>query len=174
MDPAELGATLVEALAERGLTLALAESCTGGLVADTVTNVPGSSRVFVGGVVAYADAVKTRVLSVPAGALAQHGAVSAQVAVAMARGARRLLESDVALGITGVAGPGGGTAAKPVGLVYLAVAGPWGDQCRRFHAGAERLTNKKEFAGEALGLLLEYVRTNGNPEQREPQAGSPC
>lgn len=172
MDLAQLGAALLDELAKRGLTLALAESCTGGLVADTVTNVPGSSLVFLGGVVAYADAVKLNILGVPGRALAQHGAVSAQVALAMARGARRLLKSDLAVGITGVAGPGGGSAAKPVGLVYLAVAGPWGERCRRFRAGEERLPNKASFAVEALRLLLDYVRTNGDIEQGEPLAGT--
>jgi PncC family amidohydrolase len=171
MDLAQLGVALFDELAKRRLTLALAESCTGGLVADTMTNIPGSSQVFLGGVVAYSDAVKAKVLSVPGAALAQHGAVSAQVALAMARGARHLLQADLAVGVTGVAGPGGGSAAKPVGLVYLAVAGPWGERCCRFRAGEERLANKASFAGEALGLLLDYVRTNGDSEQ-EPLAGT--
>ncbi|MCL4465079.1 MAG: CinA family protein [Chloroflexi bacterium] len=171
MELQELGSTLVDQLAARGLTLAVAESCTGGLLGDTVTNVPGSSRVFLGGVLAYADQVKQNVLGVPREALAQHGAVSAQVALAMARGARRALGADLAVATTGVAGPSGGTPAKPVGLVYVAVAGPWGEQCRRHRAGEERLANKRNFAQEALGLLLEYIETDGNPEHREQAAG---
>ena len=105
--------------AARGLRLATAESCTGGLVAARLTSVPGSSASFVGGVVAYADEVKRSELDVPEALLAEHGAVSAEVAEAMAEGARRRLGADVAVAVTGVAGPGGGTPEKPVGLVYL-------------------------------------------------------
>jgi nicotinamide-nucleotide amidase len=112
---------------ERGLSLATAESCTGGMVAERLTSVPGSSDVFVGSVVAYANEVKERELGVPAALLAEHGAVSEEVAVAMARGARERLGADVAVAVTGIAGPGGGTAEKPVGLVHLAVAGPDGE-----------------------------------------------
>ena len=103
---------------ERGLTLATAESCTGGLVAARLTSVPGSSDVFVGGIVSYANEVKIGELGVPAELIEQHGAVSAEVAEAMARGARERLGVDVAVSVTGVAGPDGGTEEKPVGLVY--------------------------------------------------------
>jgi nicotinamide-nucleotide amidase len=109
-----------------GLRLATAESCTGGLVAARLTDVPGSSRSFVGGVVAYADEVKQAELDVPGELLAEHGAVSAEVAAAMAEGARRRLDADVAVAVTGIAGPDGGTPEKPVGLVYLHAAGPDG------------------------------------------------
>jgi nicotinamide-nucleotide amidase len=112
---------------ERGLSLATAESCTGGMVAERLTSVPGSSDVFVGSVVAYANEVKERELGVPAALLAEHGAVSEEVAVAMARGARERLDADVAVAVTGIAGPGGGTAEKPVGLVHLAVVGRDGE-----------------------------------------------
>ena len=112
---------------ERGLSLATAESCTGGMVAERLTSVPGSSDVFVGSVVAYANEVKERELGVPAALLAEHGAVSEEVAVAMARGARERLGADVAVAVTGIAGPGGGTAEKPVGLVHLAVVGRDGE-----------------------------------------------
>jgi nicotinamide-nucleotide amidase len=112
----------------RGLTLATAESCTGGMVAERVTQVPGSSDVFLGGVVAYADALKRAELGVPADVLERHGAVSAETAAAMAQGARDRLGADVAVAVTGVAGPGGGTAEKPVGLVYVHVAGPEGER----------------------------------------------
>jgi len=108
-----------EALLRRGLTVAAAESCTGGLVAKRFTDVPGSSDYFLGGVIAYENAVKTRLLDVPEAVLAEHGAVSAEVAAAMAEGVRRLLGADCAVSTTGVAGPGGGTDDKPVGLVYI-------------------------------------------------------
>ena len=115
---------MLELCRERGLTLATAESCTGGLVAARLTSVPGSSDVFLGGVVAYANEVKEAELDVPAEVLAEHGAVSAETAAAMARGARERLGADVAVAVTGIAGPGGGTPEKPVGLVYLHAAGP--------------------------------------------------
>ena len=115
---------MLDACRERGLTLATAESCTGGLVAARLTSVPGSSDVFLGAVVAYADEVKARELGVPAEVLERHGAVSAEAAAAMAAGARARLGADVAVAVTGVAGPGGGTPEKPVGLVYLHAAGP--------------------------------------------------
>jgi PncC family amidohydrolase len=169
MDLDELAAALVVATEARGLTIAVAESCTGGLLGHSITNVPGSSRVFLGGVVAYADAVKQKLLGVPAADLAAHGAVSEPVALAMARGARLALGADLALSTTGVAGPGGGTQAKPVGLVYFAVSGPWGDYCRRYQAGEVRLANKHAFAREALSLSLEYLRANGDLKRSQPE-----
>ncbi len=117
---------VLELCRDRGWTLATAESCTGGLVAARLTGVPGSSDVFLGGIVAYADDVKERELGVPAALLADHGAVSAEVAEAMAHGARARLGADVAVAVTGIAGPDGGTAEKPVGLVYLHAEGPEG------------------------------------------------
>jgi nicotinamide-nucleotide amidase len=137
-----LEAVVGRLLCERGLTLATAESCTGGLVAERLTRVPGSSGYFVGGVVAYSDAVKTALLGVPAALLAEHGAVSEPVARAMAEGARRALGCDWALAVTGVAGPGGGSDEKPVGTVDLAWAGPGGatDHRRvRFLGARERV-----------------------------------
>ncbi len=113
-----------EALRMRGLTLALAESCTGGLVAGRLTDVPGSSAYIVGGVVAYANDVKRDLLGVPADLLEAHGAVSEPVAAAMARGVRRVLRSDLGVAVTGIAGPDGGTAEKPVGTVCFSVSGP--------------------------------------------------
>jgi nicotinamide-nucleotide amidase len=109
-------------LRERGLTVGFAESCTGGLVAHRLTNVPGSSGYFRGAVTAYADTVKEQLLGVPAGLLAEHGAVSEQVAGAMAEGACRLLGVDVAVATTGIAGPDGGTPEKPVGTVCFGLA----------------------------------------------------
>ena len=111
---------------DRGWTLATAESCTGGLVAAGLTAIPGSSDVVVGGIVSYANEVKIGELGVPAELIEEHGAVSAEVAEAMARGARERLGVDVAVSVTGVAGPGGGTEEKPVGLVYFHAETPDG------------------------------------------------
>jgi PncC family amidohydrolase len=142
-------------LAGKGRTLAVAESCTGGLIGHALTEVPGISRVFRGGVVAYGDSVKRRLLGVPRGLLARHGAVSREVARAMARGVRRRTGADWGLAVTGVAGPGGGTAKKPIGLVFVASAGPRGLLVRecRFTGGRSRI--KRQAAREALQLLLE-------------------
>jgi nicotinamide-nucleotide amidase len=109
-------------LKARGLTVTFAESCTAGLVANRLTNVPGSSAYFHGGILAYANTIKERLLGVPAALLAAHGAVSEEVAAAMAEGARRTIGSDIAVAITGIAGPDGGTAEKPVGTVCFAIA----------------------------------------------------
>ena len=122
----------------RGLTLATAESCTGGLVAARLTSVPGSSDVFQGSVVAYANEVKEAALGVPASILERHGAVSAEAAEAMARGARERLGTDVAVAVTGVAGPDGGTEEKPVGLVFVHASGPDGDEARRSELPGDR------------------------------------
>lgn len=140
---------------ERRRTVAAAESCTGGLVAHLITEVPGSSAYFRGGVVAYSDDVKRAVLGVPDEALRAHGAVSAQVAVAMAEGARARLGADLGAGVTGVAGPDGGTEAKPVGLVYVAVASGRGPVVQRFAWAHDREGNKRASAEAVLRMLLE-------------------
>ena len=136
-----------------GLRLATAESCTGGLVAARLTGVPGSSASFVGGVVAYADEVKRSELDVPEELLAAHGAVSAEVAAAMAEGARRRLDADVAVAVTGVAGPGGGTPEKPVGRVYLHAAGPDGTAARMLDLPGQREQIRVRATVTALHLL---------------------
>ena len=127
-DERPVAALVLDRCRELGLTLATAESCTGGLVAALLTEIPGSSDVFLGSVVAYANEVKAASLGVPEEILARHGAVSAETASAMAAGARDRLGADAAIATTGVAGPGGGTPEKPVGLVYTAVAGPMGER----------------------------------------------
>ncbi len=139
-----------------GLTVATAESCTGGLVAHVLTEVPGSSGYLLGGVVSYADDAKRTVLGVPAITLQAHGAVSAQVAVAMAEGVRARLGASLGVGVTGIAGPGGGSPAKPVGLVYVAVAGPDGAApgVRRCQWAGDRSSNKRDSARVALEMLL--------------------
>ena len=113
---------LVGLLSRRRLTLALAESCTGGFIANQITNVPGASKVFLGGVVAYSNGVKQKFLGVRAGTLARHGAVSEIVAREMAEGVRKKSGADFAIAVTGIAGPGGGTKRKPVGTVFIALA----------------------------------------------------
>jgi PncC family amidohydrolase len=139
----------------RSLTVATAESCTGGLVAHAITEVPGSSGYFVGGVVSYSNALKRDLLDVPADVLAAHGAVSAQTAQAMARGARSRLGAGLAVAVTGIAGPDGGTDAKPVGLTYVAVADDAGVDVRRFVWPGDRAANKIASAVAALELLVE-------------------
>jgi PncC family amidohydrolase len=138
-----------------GLTVATAESCTGGRVCDALTDVSGSSGYVLGGVVAYADVVKEALLGVPAIVIRQHGAVSAQAARAMAVGARALFGVDLAVAITGIAGPSGAMPGKPVGLAYVAVADPAGIEIRRFAWSGDREANKASSARAALELLLE-------------------
>jgi nicotinamide-nucleotide amidase len=159
--PVELAALLQAACVARGLTVATAESCTGGLVAHLLTEVPGSSAYLRGGIVAYADEAKRALLDVQAGVLAAHGAVSAQVAVAMAEGARTRLGADLGVGVTGVAGPDGGSEAKPVGLVYVAVAGGGPTTVRRFLWPGDRSANKRDSARAAIEMLLEWALAAG-------------
>jgi PncC family amidohydrolase len=144
-----------------GLTLATAESCTGGLVAHLVTEVPGSSDYFRGALVTYADDVKAGLAGVPTTVLAAHGAVSAQTARAMAVGARSAIGADVAVAITGIAGPGGGSDEKPVGLTYLAVADADGDDVQRHVWTLDRSGNKRASAGAALALVLDRLTARG-------------
>ena len=152
-----LAARVGAACRASGRSLATAESCTGGLVAHLVTEVPGSSDYFRGGLVTYANAVKSALADVPAATIGAHGAVSAQVAVAMAEGARRRLGVDIAVAVTGVAGPAGGTDAKPVGLTYVAAADAEGDVVRRFLWTSDRSGNKRASAAAALALVLERL-----------------
>lgn len=138
----------------RGFTLVTAESCTGGLVASTLTAVPGASEVFLGGVVAYADRVKESELGVPREVLERHGAVSAETAAAMARGARARLDADVALAVTGIAGPGGASADKPVGLVFVHASAPSGEHAQRSDLPGDR----EMVRGRATAMALHAAR----------------
>lgn len=146
-----------EVLRERGLTLAVAESCTGGLLGMRITEVPGASDYFRGGVIAYSNAVKERVLGVPKAVLETQGAVSAECAQAMAEGVRRLLQADLALAITGIAGPTGGTPEKPVGLVYIALAHPGGVEVERHEFRGSRQGVRWSAAEAALSLLRRFL-----------------
>lgn len=157
----ELAARLQALALERGLTVATAESCTGGLIGHTLTGVAGSSDYYLGGVISYSDGLKRALLGVPASLLERHGAVSSEVAVAMAEGARERLGCDYAVAVTGVAGPGGGTADKPVGLTYVAAAGPRGHEVRRHAWQGDRAGNKESSAVAALTLLLEMLGEAG-------------
>jgi len=149
---------VLELCRSRGLSLATAESCTGGLVAARLTSIAGSSDVFVGGIVSYANDVKVRELGVPDELLRKHGAVSAEVAEAMARGARERLGADVAVAVTGVAGPGGGSAEKPVGLVYLHASGPDGRRrAADLNVPGDRATVRARATVGALHLVRTFV-----------------
>jgi nicotinamide-nucleotide amidase len=156
---------LLDACRERGLTLATAESCTGGLVAQRLTSVPGASDVFLGSVVAYADEIKARELGVPQETLDQHGAVSAETAKAMAAGVRERLGADVAVSVTGIAGPGGGTDEKPVGLVFLHAQAPDGERSLEFHFAGDRESIRRRAAATALHLVRRLLtQSRDKPE----------
>ena len=148
---------LAAALLARQQTLATAESCTGGLVGAALTNLPGSSAWYLGGVVAYANDLKIRLLGVPAETLAAHGAVSLETARAMAQGARAAAAADFAVSITGIAGPAGGTPEKSVGLVFVGVAAPHGTATFKHHFSGSRADIRQAATEAALRHLLEAV-----------------
>jgi nicotinamide-nucleotide amidase len=151
-------AVLADCLA-KGLHIASAESCTGGLFAALMTEIPGSSDVFERGFVTYSNTAKTEMLGIASALIDRHGAVSASVAVAMAQGALKHSPADIAVSITGVAGPGGGTAQKPVGLVYIAVErrGRPAEASRFNFAGPSRQDIRLESIREALRLVSEAL-----------------
>jgi len=157
MDTDSLAQAIGELLQQRHLTLAVAESCTGGLLAAHITNIPGSSAYFAGGVIAYSYETKKWVLHVPADVLERYGAVSAETATAMAKGVRELLQVDLALAITGIAGPAGATPTKPVGLVYIALSSAQEEKWRRYVWPGNRWENREMSARAALELLQEYL-----------------
>ena len=148
---------VLEACRSEGLTLATAESCTGGMIGVRLTDVPGSSEVYLGGVIAYSDDVKRRELDVPDEVLQQHGAVSAETAAAMAQGARVRFAADIAVSVTGIAGPGGGTHEKPVGLVYIAVESSRGMAARSGVLPGDREAIRVRATALALHLLRTVV-----------------
>jgi PncC family amidohydrolase len=152
-----LAARIHELLRRHGLTLATAESCTGGLLGHVLTEVPGASESYVGGIVSYSDTLKREQLDVPASTLERHGAVSAQTCVAMAEGARRRYGASLGVSVTGIAGPDGGTPSKPVGLTYVGVADEAGHEVRRHLWHGDRRTNKRQSAEAALDLLIERL-----------------
>jgi PncC family amidohydrolase len=149
---------LAAALLARKQTLATAESCTGGLVGAALTGLPGSSAWYLGGVVAYANDLKIRLLGVPPDVLAAHGAVSLETARAMAAGARTAVGADFAVSITGIAGPAGGTPGKPVGLVFIGVAAPHGTATFKHHFSGSRAEIRQAATETALRHLWEQIR----------------
>ncbi len=160
VDVDSLEESVVRLLAERELTMTCAESCTGGLVAKRITDIAGSSAVFLGGVVSYANSVKRDVLGVPAHLLAQYGAVSRPVAAYMARGATALTGADVAVALTGIAGPGGGTPEKPVGLVYIGLTMHGATYVKELHLGGrtrDRAYVRQLAASHALSMVRKAV-----------------
>jgi nicotinamide-nucleotide amidase len=153
-------ATVVRLLTERKKTLALAESCTGGFIANQITNAPGASKIFPGGVVAYSNEAKRKFLGVRPETLSNHGAVSGVVARKMAEGARKRFGADFAIAVTGIAGPGGGTKAKPVGTVFIALAGGGKTVVERKWNPFGREKFKRATASQALIMLcLRLMRT---------------
>ena len=147
-------------LHERGLKLATAESCTGGLVADRITNIPGSSEYFLGGIVAYSYEAKVALLHVSWDTLQQYGAVSREVVLEMAIGARKVMQADIAVSISGIAGPGGGLPDKPVGTTWFGLSSIDGDWARKFVWEGDRLKNKDLSAEAALQFILDYLEGN--------------
>lgn len=148
---------VLSCLASRRETLAVAESCTGGGVGEALTSIPGASEVFLGGVIAYSDRLKTELLAVPAETIAAHGAVSGPCARAMAQGARSATGADWAVSVTGVAGPGGGSAGKPVGTVWIAAEGPRTHAVERHLLGGSRGEVRRASVVAALSLVQRLV-----------------
>ncbi|NDJ76541.1 MAG: nicotinamide-nucleotide amidohydrolase family protein [Chloroflexi bacterium] len=149
-----------ERLRVNGMTLALAESCTGGLVAKRLTDVPGSSNYLIGGMVAYDNTVKCQFLGVREETLTEHGAVSETVAQQMARGARVMFGTDLAVSITGIAGPGGGSADKPIGLTFVGLNALTGTWVRRFEFAGSRAEVRQAASDAALQIVLDYLDGN--------------
>jgi len=151
-------------LQERKLKLALAESCTGGLVSSRITDIPGSSEYFWGGVVAYAYEAKVALLGVSWDTLNSRGAVSRETVLEMARGARQVLSTDIAASVSGIAGPGGGTVEKPVGTTWIGFVADQGEWAQLYHFSGDRFQIKSAAADAALQILLDYLE--GTLEKR--------
>ena len=152
-----LAARVGEGCRAAAATITTVESCTGGLIGHVLTEIPGSSAYYLGGFVTYSDDAKKSMVGVPAEVLASHGAVSAQTAMAMAAGGRDRTGAALGVSVTGIAGPDGGSAAKPVGLTYVAVADAAGAEVRRFAWSGSREANKRASAQAALELVLERL-----------------
>ena len=143
---------------KKNWTLAVTESCTGGLLSDIITDLPGSSKFFLGGVIAYSNQVKLDLLKVSSEMLRTNGAVSPEVALLMSLGIRDILGSSVGVAITGIAGPGGGSQGKPIGLVYIAVITPHADVVERFVFPGNRREIKIQAAKTALELIIQALK----------------
>jgi len=147
-------------LKARGLKLVAAESCTGGLIGSRITDISGSSEYFLGSVVAYAYEVKVVLLDVSWETLNTYGAVSRATVIAMAKGVRNRLGGDIALSVSGIAGPGGGTPEKPVGTTWIGLVSNEGEWAKEFHFSGNRKENKSSAADAALQMLLDYLQGN--------------
>jgi PncC family amidohydrolase len=156
--------TIGNLLRARGWRLAVAESCTGGLIGHRITNIPGSSTYYMGSITAYAYEAKVRLLGVRWETLEAHGAVSEPVVIEMARGVRRALAADVGLSVSGIAGPGGGTPEKPVGLTCIGLSVPDYERAWTFTWHGNRIQNKEQTAEKALQLLAEFLKEFDNGE----------
>lgn len=151
----ELASRVIEIFREKGLSLALAESCTGGMIAETITNVAGASDIFYGSAVTYVNSAKERILGVTRETLEKHGAVSSECAEEMACGARRVYGADVAMSVTGIAGPGGGSEGKPVGTVWFGLATKDGAETFRRRFDGDRAAVRRQTVEEVLRRLAE-------------------
>jgi PncC family amidohydrolase len=152
-----LEVTLGEMLLQRGLHLAVAESCTGGLIGHCITNVPGSSGYYSGGVIAYSNEIKMKLLGVSLETLRKYGAVSGQTVLEMASGVRQALGTDIGAAISGIAGPEGGTADKPVGLTWIGLSAPGVDKAWHYIWPGTRLDVKGQSARQVLRILVDYL-----------------
>jgi PncC family amidohydrolase len=146
------------------LTCAVAESCTGGLIGAAITSIAGSSEWFGGGVIAYSNDIKMRLLGVPEQVLTRHGAVSAETVSAMAEGAARLMQTDCAIAVSGIAGPGGGTEEKPVGLIFIGIRVNGETKSFRYIFPGDRSTVRNQTAGTAISLLTTMLTAEQKPQ----------
>jgi len=162
MDTDALEVWVGHLLRERGLRLAVAESCTGGLVGHWITNVPGASTYYMGSVTAYAYEAKVRILGVRWGTLEKYGAVSKETVLEMAQGVRRALAADIGVSISGIAGPGGGTPEKPVGLTWIGLSAAGVDEAWKYVWSGDRLAVKEKSARQALRLLVDFLTSAGD------------
>ena len=153
----QLEKKIAQQLIKQKKTLAIAESCTGGLLSHRLTNIPGSSKFLMVTVVTYSNAAKTKFLKVPSAVLKKHGAVSRQVSELMARGIRQHFKTDFGIGITGIAGPDGGSTAKPVGLTFIALSTPTKVISKECRFKGNRLSNKRQATTQALKLLQRFL-----------------
>ena len=151
---------LISLLKKNRQTVATAESCTGGILATLLTHLPGSSEIYLGGVSAYSNFLKEKVLQVPGEILKKYGAVSANVAEGMATGIADLAKSDFSVSVTGIAGPGGGTAEKPVGTIWCGYHTPQGVYSKHYLLGPDRQKNRAEISSLALRQLLSYIEAS--------------
>jgi len=165
MDEKSVEMIIGELLRQRGLRLAVAESCTGGLLSHWITNAAGSSTYYVGGVVAYAYEAKVRMLGVHWETLEKYGAVSRETVLEMAQGVRRALAADIGISVSGIAGPGGGTPEKPVGYTWIGLSALGTEQAWVYAWDGDRARNKELSARQALRLLVDYLEKSGKLNQ---------